>query len=405
MRRALLAVAVAVALLHLLPAAPAAASPWTLPRGEIGFFGSYNYQVATTEFLDSGGERAYPLRGQYSGSTYTLGVRAGFTDRLEFEVQVPIRFVSFEADTVILAPCPTDPTTMEDCDPDEEVAHYRRNVLDFNGATAGLGDLILAGRYRWFLEPFAMASELRIKTPTGYDGPEGTFGEEPRTRQEFIDALGRGERVAAPENISDDVTLGDGQLDLTLSQLFGIALPTRTFIRIDMGYALRTGGAADQITGAFRMGQLIFDRFIVYAGVRVDYSVQEGRSIGVSVDAVDPDVRAVDYSAADLNPRTVRLYRDIVDVGGGIIYKITDSVELNLGVSRIVWGHNVAAVNSLSFGIAVRTQAPGMDEEEELVEEEPEPEPEPVAEPPVEPAPEPGLEPAPGQQPLDQPDA
>lgn len=394
--RTLSAVALAVAVYPLIHSATAHASPWTLPRGEIGFFGSYNYQVATTEFLDSGGERAYPLRGQYTGSTYTIGARAGFTDRLEFELQIPIRFVSFEADPVILAPCPVDPATMADCDPDAEIAHYRRNVLDFNSATAGLGDLILAGRYRWLLEPFAMASELRIKTPTGYDGPQGTFGERPRTAGEFTPA------VATPDNISDDATLGDGQLDITVSQLFGIALPSRTFIRLDVGYALRTAGAADQVTGAFRVGQLLFDRFILYAGVRVDYSVQDGSPIGVSVDAVDPDVPAARYTLANLDPRTVRLYRDIVDVGGGVIYKITDSVELNLGVSRIVWGHNVAAVNSLSFGIAVRTQAPGMDEEE-VVEEEPEPEP--VAEPPLEPQPDPGLEPAPDQQPLDQPDA
>src|SRR5687768_4522162 len=184
MRNILVSVAVLACALAV-PRVAHAGGPWTLPRGDIALVGSYSYQVATTEFLDtnpdylpedvrlSRGERDYPLNGRYTGSTYSLGIRVGFTDRLELELNLPLKIVSYQSDPVILFGAP--PGT----EGDAELGYYRDNVINLSDSALGLGDLTLSATYRWFLEPFAMATEVRIKAPTGYDEPEGTFGDDP----------------------------------------------------------------------------------------------------------------------------------------------------------------------------------------------------------------------------------
>jgi hypothetical protein len=90
--------------------------------------------------------------------------------------------------------------------------------------------------------PFVLATELRMKTPTGYDRPSGTFGARPTSAADFLANV---TTYARPDNVSDDVTLGDGQLDLSATVLVGVSLGPRVFLRADGGYVLRFGGAGD----------------------------------------------------------------------------------------------------------------------------------------------------------------
>lgn len=325
----------------------AGASPWTLPRGTIVVTGSYAYQTATREFLDAGTEQNFPLRGRYVGNSYGLTVRLAPIERLELELGVPLRTVTFVSDPVLLLPRPAGST-------EGELDYYQRNVINLTRAASGIGDITAAARWRAQLLPFPLALELRAKIPTGYDGPQGTFGSNPQSRAEFISDV---RRWVAPENVRDDVTLGDGQLDLGLNVLAGYAFRSRTFVRVDAGYNLRLGGAGDQILGALRAGQGIGERFLVYGWAQFAYTVTAGRVIGVSVAAIDPNVPAADYAGANnLLLREVRLERDQVDVGGGLIVRITRDIEINLGYARTLLGRNTAAVNSLSASLGVRTQ-------------------------------------------------
>jgi hypothetical protein len=338
--------ALAAALLALVLPAGALASPWTLQRGEIAAVGSFDYQWANEEFLDEGGSRPFPLDGRFQAATFTVGVRGGFTDHLELELQLPVRIIDYEADPVILFD--RDPAA-----PIGEGEFYRDNVLDLARSATGIGDLVIAGRYGFIRNPVALAMELRINTPTGYDRPSGTFGDEPDTAEEF---LADPARFVRPENINDDVTLGDGVFGMQGSILFGASFPTRTFVRVDAGYNLRFGDGGDLLVASLKAGQLLGRRVLLYGDVRLTYTLVEGDVIGISVAAADPNRPANQYRGLDnLVLREVRLDRDALDVTVGGIVRITDEVEMNLGYARTVWGRNTAAINAVYLSLGVRT--------------------------------------------------
>ena len=357
-----------------LSSAPASAQ-WTLPRGEVVVGVGADVGYADREFFGfadapgqpvSPGARPFPLRGRYVGGGARLGIRAGFTDDLELELSVPIQFVSYRSDPVLLLPQPDDAT-------ESSLDYYQRNVIDLSQTTWGLADLGLAARYRWLANPLAIATEVRIKTPTGYRGPSGTFGDRPNSAEDFATNAGT---YASPRNVQDDVTLGDGQADVTARLQIGAAFPTRTFVRGDVGYNLRLGDAGDQFVASLRAGQSIAGTVLLFAGASLAYTVEPGRVIGVSVAAVDPTLPADQYvGTANLLLREVRLQRDSVDVSGGVLVRLTPEVELTLSYSQTVWGRNTSEVHVVGLSLSARTH---------LAPPPPPPEPEPVPAPEVE---------------------
>lgn len=327
---------------------------WTLPQGEVLVGTSFDFQFADSEFFglegEPSGERQFPLNGQFFGASFNLSARAGVTDNFEVELLLPFRVVSYTSDPTILLDQPADSTI-------GSLDFFQQNIIDFGQTNVGVADVQFATRYRWLNAPLVLTTELRAKIPGGYDSPEGTFGDRPATTEEFLSDL---ERFVRPGNVTDDITLGDGQFDLALRQLFGTGFDTGTFIAGDVGYNLRLGGAADQLVGSLRAGQLIGKIVLVFAGANAALSVQEGDRIGVSVAAIDPSVRAQDFGGlSNLLLREVRLRRDFVDVYGGIIFRLTDRSELKFSYSRTLWGRNVAAVSTFSLGIGVRSDVFG----------------------------------------------
>lgn len=334
------------ALAATLCASTAEASPWTLPRGTVVFSTGFSYQTARREFFEQGGSRNYPLNGQYMGTTYSFGVRAGVGERLELELGIPLRTIGYSSDPVILLPRPAG--YMGD-----EATYYRQSILNLSRNASGFGDLTLAARYRLLLNPIAVAVEVRVKAPTGYQGPSGTFGDQPQTNAQF---LADPSRYARPENIRDDVTLGDGQLDVAPSVLLGTSFRTHTFLRLDAGYNIRFGGAGHQAMGTFSVGQGVGPLVLFYAWVRGVVTVTEGRVLGVSVAATNPDLPASQYAGLNnLMLRELRFERDSLDIGGGVIFRLSSDTEFNVGYSRTLWGRNTALVDALSLTLAVRT--------------------------------------------------
>ena len=329
-------------------ASSALASPWTLPKGTMVVSGRFDYEQADEEWLDKGGDAVpFSLRGDYQAVTYTVGARLGLTDRLELELQIPLRQVSYTADPVILLP-------RDAADPRAELDYYQENVLDLSRTVRGLSDIRLTVRHRiWSGLSSLITGEVQLKTPTGYDPPAGTFGERPRSSADFLANAGT---LARPENVQDDVTLGDGQVDIRPALLFGWAFSTGTFARLDVGYAWRLGGAGDQVFGGARVGQSVGQRLLFFTGVDAEVAVEDGRRIGVSVAAIDPTLPARDYVGTEnLLLREVRLDRDRVGVPLGAIVRLTSAAELNLGTSIPVWGRNTSVVQTYSVGIALRT--------------------------------------------------
>lgn len=328
-------------------AASAEASPWTLKSGQLVLSAGFNHQIASEEFLDSGSSQPFPLRGQLNASSFAVGLRAGFTDRLEFEASIPVSVVNYDSDPVVLLDQPAG-------SPVSALDYYQQNIIDLARSVAGVGDFVIAGRYGWMRAPVAIATEVRVKAPTGYTPPAGTFGEQPTSAQEFQDEI---RRFVAPGNVEDDVTLGDGQLDIAASMLFGYAARSGTFVRVGAGYNFRTGEAGDQVIGDVRLGQVLGKRALVYIGARGAYTVSRGRRIGISVAAIDPLVPASEYGGtSNLFLREVTLDRDALDLGAGLIIRMSERLELNAGYERTVLGRNTSAVNSFSLSLAFRAE-------------------------------------------------
>lgn len=326
--------------------ATASASPWTLPKNRVALVAGFDYGVASREYFQQGGARDFPLQGRYTASSFSVGARFGFTDRLEFEAVVPLKLISYDADPVILLPSQRP-------EPDASFDYYQENIIDLNQTAAGIGDLQIAARYQWMKLPFALATEIRVKAPTGYDRPAGTFGEEPESTEEFVNEVAR---FVRPGNIQDDVTLGDGQLDVSAQMLFGYILPTNTFVRADLGYNLRMSGAGDQLLGSIRVGQLLSQRFLAYAAIGGRYTVEDGRVIGISVAAEDPSLPAAEYGGlTNLLLREVRLERDELQAVGGIIVRFGAGVEMNAAYRRTLWGRNTAQADAVSVSFGVST--------------------------------------------------
>ncbi len=310
---------------------------------------NYEFQFAQKEFFGLDGEpraaRAFPLRGKLTSSDLRIGARAGLLDELELEFSVPLRIVSYQSDSVILLEQPATSSL-------SSLDYFQENVIELARDKVGIGDLMLATRYQWLPWPVALATEIRAKIPTGYQGPSGTFGSQPESAEAFLENVAT---FVSPENVTDDVTLGDGQVDLTWIQHAGMGFSSGTFFRAEVGYNLRLGGAADQVQAGLRFGQQI-KRVLLYAGSSLAYSVQTGRIIGVSVAAIDPELPADQYGGTtNLLLREVRLRSDALNVGGGLIIPVVDGVELNLAYRRTVWGRNTAVINAVGIGVIMQT--------------------------------------------------
>lgn len=326
----------------------ALASPWTLPPGTMVLAGRYDFTIADEEFLDDRKAQVYPLQGELRTSTYAIGARFGAAEGLEFEFDLPIKQVSYTADPVILLPN----ASMQD-----DLDFFQENIINLNRSASGLGDLRVAGRMQLFRKALVGTVQLGAKIPTGYDRPTGTFGPNPQRAQEF---LARAGDLVKPQNVSDDVTLGDGQVDLDLGFLLGWASAKGTFARLDSIYRLRLGGAGDQAVGSLRVGQRLGKSAMFYLGLDVERSVTEGDLIGVSVAATDPSLPASEYREFEnLELRELRLERDSASIPVGLIFRVTDTVEVNGSWAKVFWGRNTAASHIFSFGIGLRTSMLG----------------------------------------------
>jgi hypothetical protein len=335
-------------LLAILCLAPASAwaSPWTLTKSQVVLYLGTDYLFAQREFLDTHSSSRFPLAGRLDGANFSLGARVGLTDRLELEVSLPFRVVSYQADPVVILPQPEGSSA-------SSLDYYQDNVINLSRVAAGVGDFRFIGRVRLLSGAVAAALELGVKAPSGYRGPSGTFGDRPASQAAFVADVAR---YVTPENVTDDVTLGDAQLDLSPRLLLGYALSTGTFFRGAVGYDLRLGGAGDQLFAELKAGQVLHPRVLVYAGASLVYALQEGRVIGVSVAAVDPELPARAYGGLEnLALREVTLDRDALELSGGLIVRLTDTLEINLGYQRTVWGRNTSAVDVVSSSVAFRT--------------------------------------------------
>jgi hypothetical protein len=385
----------------------AAASPWTLPQHELVLATDFGFSVADSEYLNAGERQRYPLRGVFEQSSLGLGARYGFTDQFEMEARVTFKQVSFDIDPVILEISPfveTDDAGQTRVSDDATLEQIRASVIDFGSTQLGAADLDVAARYNLYKGWILVTPQIAAKIPLGYEGPRATFDQ--------LD-------IGSPQiEVGDDVTLGDGQVDLSASLLLGTYIPqTRTFVRADAGFNWRFAAPGNQLLANAKVGQFLLDRFILFGGVRYARTVSDGSSIGDTFVDTNPTQSAADYQfAGNVEIRPLFLDRDFVTIEAGAIVNL-DRVEIQVVYTDVIDGRNYADLRGVNVGVITSipdaTRQGGEDElepteEVEVVEEvilvpvdegEDEGEQEPKAPPaPTEPPPEPEAapEPAPG---------
>ncbi|MEM1026087.1 MAG: hypothetical protein AAGD10_13765 [Myxococcota bacterium] len=322
----------------------AQASPWALPKGSLAWTSVLEFQWAGQEFLDRRVTTEFPLDGFYSATRFEVGARYGLGQGFDLELSIPVQIVSFQSDPVILA--------IPDGSPDTVLDRAQESVLDFSQVRAGVADIRALVRKQWIGRPFAFSTTLEVKIPAAYQGPAGTFGSRPETVDELLEVV---DEAIAQQNVEDDIALGDGQVDIIPMAHIGWASRGGWFTRAAVGYAWRLDEAGDEFRAEGRFGKLIARKVLLFAGAQLRYAVGEGRLIGVSVAAEDPSLPATEFRGLEnLDLRELRLERDALRLDGGLIYRLTKTLEINANYARTVWGRNTTAVNSVAFALAGR---------------------------------------------------
>lgn len=310
----------------------ASASPWTLPQHDLSISTELGFASSRYEYLSDGRYLRYPLDGRFTSSTLALGFRYGFTDNFEMSVKPTFKLVSYEADSLVASGGPYDPNSELTLD------EARARTLDFDETRLGAGDMDIAARYNLHRGYIMVTPEVSAKIPLGYQPP----------RETFVDTatLERG----------DDVTLGDGQIDITGALLLGAYIPwTKTFIRADAGYRHRFGSPGDQFVASAKAGQFLSENVIIFAGTRFVETVTDGDVIGLTFnDPLEQDAETFDNTLTEQNPLT--LDRSFVSVEAGAIVKLS-KVELQLSFEEVVDGANYSDLRSVNFGVV--TNFPG----------------------------------------------
>ena len=301
------------------------ATAWILPKGKLVLGLAGDVSFATSEFLPDGEHRDFPLHGRFESYSLQLSGRYGLPHGFELSVQTAIKGVVFQQDPVILVGDPPPSTT----------DGYRAAVYDFSERRLGLADLYIAVGHQHLKAPLRISSFLEVKLPTGYDKPQATFrGDDP-----------------LPQNQTDDVSLGDGQLDLTYRLHLGYVFkPTLTILELAAGYRVRVNGPGHQVIGRFKLGQLISRYVVLLGGVDTALTLFSGDVIGKSFIAKDASVPAASFGLDNVEQRLLRLDRTFVSVSGGLIARVAGR-EWVLRVSRVLWGKNYSQLTSLTLGV------------------------------------------------------
>lgn len=329
--------------LFLFCSAKSEASPWLVKKGTYLLSGQYDFARATQEFISTSGKRVdYSLQGIYSSNTYTLGARVGVTDLFEIDFDLPFKSVTYTADPVLLI------TPLG-----ESFDEYQENILNFSNAISGIADIQLRARFALLRGSFAASLEMGLTAPTGYTGPSGTFGEDPNRVDDFQDRV---DDIVKPENIKDDITLGDGVFGFIPRLNFGFGSASGFFTRGSIGLNIRNQDAGDFVVSSFKIGQFIRPWLLLYGGAALEYTIIPGRVIGISVIANDPSLPASEYGGTNnLQPIEVRLDRDQLQTPIGLLFRPLNRVNFTLTYSPVIWGRNVAMSHTLSAGFTLQS--------------------------------------------------
>lgn len=275
--------------LALLPAS-AHAGAWTKPPGEGWAALSYERYRTTTKFDESGSKVDLALDGEFVKQSLRLYTEIGVLDRVT-------AFGNFYYDFL----------------------SYGQSDLRFPLENSGFSDQEAGVRYGLFEQPIALASQLSLHFPAGYDT------DVPSPPAEQPPLLGTGEwgaefRIAAGRGLGRDLTLG--------------------FVNAEVGYNTRWSGFADQLKLEVTIGYKRIPRTELNVVWNYTNTFGEVPSAGSQVQASNPLVFSI-YDLHRLELRAVvRVWRWWHAQGAFFAHVAGSNVGAGSGVSlgvRGVW--------------------------------------------------------------------
>jgi hypothetical protein len=306
-----------------------AGSPWVLPGGESVFQLDFRSERGDREFLPSGTNQRFPLNGRYSGQSLSLTLRQGLGAGFEASVETSYKSVSYISDTVTVVASPDGPQLLPS--------------FSLSDQASGLGDVFISTRYNVYQGAVVVTPEIKVKIPTGYAPPSGTFeGDDPGLVTDEDGNFVENTRGDVP--VADDLTLGTGQVDVTGSLLLGTFIPaTRSFARLGGGLRLRLGGPGHQVVYDAKVGQILSKYFIFFVGVDGAKTLNRGEVIGTSFTTSRPSIDASAFPVGDLQPIDLRIDSDHLQAFGGFIFK-PGAYEIILSGGKVLDGANITEV-------------------------------------------------------------
>jgi len=321
-----------IALLCTTALAPAVAmaSPWTMDKGRVALRLATDLQFARNEWLINGDYQEYPLDGQFFSVNLRGQARYGVTQAFELGANIALSHVSYQSEEIYFGQ-PLVPD-YDEVQSNEEIA---AGITSLDRETTGLSDLEFYGRVRLVPREIwrvAITPEVNVKVPTGYERPAGTFEDDDFTR-----------------GVADDVTLGDGQLDITARLNVGLIPHPRWFMRFDAGFRFRFFGPGQQVVGGFKTGVRIGAVVIPYVQVDAVHTVNEGKVVGTTFATSVPETPASAFTPGDLLPLEYRLDRSAIRPGAGVIIAM-EKWEIDVSYTTVAWGRNISQLHIVGLG-------------------------------------------------------
>ena len=263
---------------------PAYSGAWARSKKSYYLKFSLNDYIALSSF-DRNGRRVEiasdgTVAGYFNEFSLFTYLEYGMTDRLTLVGSLPLKRVSNNNDS--------------------------NRGLPAN-ASAGIGDINIGLKYGLFTRPIVVSLMSGIKLPAYAES-----------------------RNAAP-------SLGSAQVDGDFSLLIGRSLwPLPAYVTGDMGYRLRGGHFANQLTYNFEVGVGLGSYVLLRGTLGGVYSLVDIASMQSMTN--NPNVGDQDY----------------VNAGSGLIFKVAPHLDMSLDYTRTISGRNAAVGNSISVGVALK---------------------------------------------------
>lgn len=294
------------------------AGAWTQAPGGL-YYKIAGLSFRSQEYLDEAGSRqaraAQPSMEELRDRNISAYLEYGLRERLTLVATLPYKRLVYEKTEVKVFKRSDGPdTTITRQHPDE--------------IRSGLADLELRLRWRLLRDPAVVSLALGSKFPLGYTIDDGSG-----TPEASGIGLGPSPVDAAPGGADSKVPLGTGETDVDMRLLVGKSLyPFPGYLTSAVGYRKRGGAFSDEFFYSLEAG-FTYKRLLVKGVVEGMHTLGDCGAMGQGGLIGD---------------------QDILKVAPGLIWSLTEWLEVGVDLFHIAAGCNTAAGTTYALGLAFK---------------------------------------------------